>query len=110
MIPRVCDGQADLVQPRGPGQQVQRILGIGMLVEGELAQQVDRQVLDPVRLLAVHMVAFHELRDGRVPHVMVVEAPEQVVQDALPHGAGGRLHASHLQLGEDGGHDGEAAR
>ena len=56
------------------------------------------------------MVAFHELRDGRVPHVAVVESPEQVVKDALPHGAGGQLHPRHLQLGEDSGHDGEAAR
>ena len=88
---------------------MQRVFGIGPQVEGQLAQQVPRAA-DPLCLPAVHVVAFHELRNGRVSHVVVMESPEQDVEDALPHGAGGQLHPRHLQLGEDSGHDGEAAR
>ena len=49
----------------------------------------------------VHVVALHELAHRGVAHVVLVEAPEHVVEDALAHGAGGERHVLHLELGED---------
>ena len=55
------------------------------------------------------MVALRELPDRRVAHVAMVQPPEHVVEDALPHGAVGEDHLLDAQLGEEPGHDRESA-
>ncbi len=56
------------------------------------------------------MVALHELRDGDVAHVLVVDAAEQIVEQSLTHGARRGRELVDIELGQNGIQDREPAR
>ena len=60
-------------------------------------------------LRGVHVVAAHELRDGRLAHVVVLHAAEQVVEHAVAQRRLGHGHLLDVELVEDRVHDREAA-
>src|SRR5260221_11120343 len=67
-----------------------------------------RELCHPLRLRCIHLVASHKLAHGRLAHVAMSDASEQVIEDALAQSALGDLQMLDSEFGKRGGHDGEA--
>ena len=107
---RVGDGETHLVQARGPGQHQGVVLDVERCLPHDLTEKVEGKAFHARGVARVHLIALHELLHGAVAQVAVLEAADQIVENAFAHGARGNRHAFHLKLGKDGGHDREAAR
>ena len=101
-------GDPDLMQAARPGQELD--IGLARRSARKLRQRRQRRCLDPFDLVALHLIAAAELGDRRIPHVVVMETAEQVVQHAQAQGPVGIGHALNAEFLENGRHDGHAAR
>jgi hypothetical protein len=103
------DRQPDLVQLRSPGQQVP-IVGSEAQVRRPLVEQGQGAVCHPARLLRVDRETACETQDAARAHVLVLEAAQQVVEQALPQGALGNPHALDAEPFEDRPEDRDPSR
>jgi len=55
------------------------------------------------------VVAAHEFVHRRLAHIVLVEAAQQIVQNAFAHGGFGDIHVLDFKFGEQPRHDGKAA-
>jgi hypothetical protein len=102
----VRDGVADLVQQRGPLEALARS-GAGRL---RLLVERARHRRDALGVRPIDAPALLQALAGRRADVLLHGAAEEVVQDAEPHRAAHGIDARHVELGQRGRHDREAAR
>ncbi len=57
----------------------------------------------------INLITAHELFDGRISHVAMLNPPEHVPQHAVAQTAFGGVHGLDAQLAKHRRHDGEAA-
>ncbi|MBS1216276.1 MAG: hypothetical protein H6R20_1250 [Proteobacteria bacterium] len=76
----------------------------------DLAVEAHRERLDSRHLRRVDVIPAHELRDRRLAHVVMLDAPEQVVEDTLAQCAVGHLELREAQFREYRRHDRDARR
>ncbi len=109
----VRDGEPDFVQRRRPAEQGAVRPRVELPAAGELREAGAGGLGDAVGLAAVHAVARDKLGDGGIADVVIVNAAQQIVEQALAQGAGRGAHVfkpegleHRQQYGEPAGEDG----
>ena len=97
VVLRVRHRQADFGQARRPVEQ--QPVGSALPVRRIASKIFSASEPHALGLRRVHVVAAHELRHGRLAHVAVLHAAEQVVEHAVAQRALGHRHVLDVQLG-----------
>ncbi|MCY1230365.1 hypothetical protein D9M72_427750 [compost metagenome] len=98
------------MQTRGPAQQRQVVFAPFVGGIRELGQQRLRGAAHTPCLRTVDAVAAHELVDRDGAHILMMAAPQQVVEHAQAQRAVSDVHAVDVEFGEHAQHDRQPAR
>ena len=110
VIAAVGDIPATLVQQRGPVQPLRGRFAIQLRRELVLVEQGIQRLLNQPGMLDLDMVALGQRSHGSIADVLVVDAPQQIVQQAFTQGAVRNPHGFDAQRHEAGLNDGQTAR
>ncbi len=109
LVAAIGDGEADLVQPRGPGEELP-VLGLAQApAVPELLQPGERRPLDPVGLGGIDPVLLDEALDGTLPRVLVPCPADEVVEDSFAEGTRRWLHGLDAESVDDAPQDRDPA-
>ena len=81
--------------------------GESKLMFEKLLCQYTRQLRNPFSLACINMIAAHELLHRHIAHIMIMEAPEQVIQHAFAQCPQRRHHLLNAQFTQRCTHDSE---
>ena len=110
VITAVRNRDADLVQHRRPTQKARVVFVLRTTRVEQLPEQFERRRLDALRLASIDLIAPAELAHRRLAHIVMVKAPDQVVEHAQAQRAAGISHALDTELGKHRAQDRQPAR
>ena len=108
VMARMRDIEADLVQARRPSEQPRRQRIIELPGVCDLREQPEGGALDALGLRQIDLVAGLHGAHGALAGVLMVDAPDEVVEQSVAHRPISDLHAFDAEHPEELGEDGEA--
>lgn len=110
VISAVSDRKTDLVETRCVGEIASAVVLVDLPRFGGLFEQIESDALDASGMFRIDPMSFAHHAHGAVANILVMDAPEQVVQQTLAQRTARWFHAIDIESPEDRSQDRDTPR